>query len=147
MNHCLDAFYSRILLIAFRTLGLKSKNILWASWDCFSIHWHVQVKRKQNWTFMCNRDGMVKKWDNTRTPGTQSPDPWNPLGSLGPSGIPGIRGPLRTFLIYGTLQNLLRPRESPWDHRHSSGCDAWKGFLGNSNKFFIKISLASTCNW
>ena len=53
---------------------------------------------------------------------------------------PGTPGPPRLLPTSGTPwdpQNILGPRESPWDHRYFSECDAWKVFLGNNSKFFI----------
>ena len=93
--------------------------------------------------------------------GGKVPDlrPYNPLGPLGKSwdswGPPGKilwdsrkslghPRPLPTSETPQDPQNHLRTQESPWDYQFSSGCDAWKRFLGNDNfnnkKFFISKS-------
>ena len=83
-----------------------------------------------NLLFYTFHPGMVESWDQVLG-----------LRILGTPRTPRKPTSLDTpFNLWDSLEPHRTPRISlgpPWNHRYSSGCDVWKGFLGNNNKFFI----------
>ena len=83
-----------------------------------------------------------------------------PLEPFRPMGLRDSLGPSSPFIIFVTLQNLMGPWESPWDHPGATGThwDVMRKkdfsviitsflYLRNYDFSIIRIFAGNTCNW